>query len=107
MVTAWLISDDYGVYNSMVSTTNGSDGYITMTEVGTGKLRARLGSVAGNLGTDTVPLGIWTHIAFVFDRNGNADGYIDGDYVGSLDISSQSLSIDTPHAVRIGRPSTK
>ena len=56
----------------------------------------------GNLGSTSIADNKWHHLSVVYDRSGNATGYVDGKQVGALDISARSGDISNSSAVIIG-----
>ena len=63
----------------------------------------RSGEVSSTADGSTVPLNEWSHIAVVFDRDGNMTRYLNGVQTGTQDdISAQAGSVDHPHNFCIG-----
>lgn len=74
---------------------SGDDIYIEVRNTGT--------ETAGNVITDSIVPGVWQHIAVVFNRTGNAVGYLNGVQKQSLAISGENGSYSNGTAVGIGR----
>jgi hypothetical protein len=63
----------------------------------------RSGEVSSTADGSTVPLNEWSHIAVVFDRDGNMTRYLNGVQTGTQDnISAQAGSVDHPLNFCIG-----
>lgn len=74
---------------------NGDDIYIEVRNTGT--------ETAGNVITDSLVAGVWQHIAVVFNRTGNAVGYLNGVQKQSVSISGENGSYSNGTNVGIGR----
>lgn len=74
---------------------SGDDIYIEVRNTGT--------ETAGNVITDSLVPGVWQHIAVVFNRTGNAVGYLNGVQKQSVSISGENGSYSNGTAVGIGR----
>jgi hypothetical protein len=59
------------------------------------------------IGSTTLSLNNWHHLAIVYNRTSNAVGYIDGVKVGSVDISTKNGSVDNTDQVHIGESYTR
>jgi len=57
---------------------------------------------SGIIGTACFSTGAIHKILVIFDRDGNATAYINGDIVGTVDISSANLTLDNAGALRLG-----
>ncbi len=61
------------------------------------------GQVEGSVGSTSIADNKWHHVIVVFNRAGNAVGYVDGTATGTaLTISSESASISTSSSLLIG-----
>lgn len=73
---------------------SGDDIYIEVRSAGT--------ETAGNVITDSLVPGVWQHIAVVFNRTGNAVGYLNGIQKQSVSISGENGSYSNGTNVGIG-----
>jgi len=97
-VSAWIKStesgDDSTIYLKKQTVTDNSGIGYGIGMLSTGKLRAAISEGTANkviTGTKIINDGIWHHVAAVFDRDGNLQGYTDGITDGNpTDISAYS-----------------
>ena len=103
---AWVKLTNYDNFNIMFGKSDATDGYILLSNPTDGLPRIRVGGTPWNIGSTPIPLNKWNHVFCNFDRDGNAEVFLNNISVGTQDISSESSSITNASSLLVGTLTT-